>query len=309
MAEKLSQELFGIFGWETVGPRNQNWMCVNHEAHKTKAGTHPSDLVFRYNDPHTNYTIYLNSDVKSYAKTTINKTSLTIALNSLADATNCANASEEWASIYTREGELRRTYGLLFIYNHDGEYDKDFVAMQEKVPVDRVPLGKNNRVYVFSPQLISYLTTVAQDIKVLYAGGTYAFHYPDMIYAHPRHHELNVASVDYLLGPWQIVKGKKNDGSEQITCYYVGTGQEPDEFKFLVDYLFRFQLVESIPISVRLPHAGDDAQRNFLKAKAEYATDFYDLDEFQKRLALIRFYPVTSTVRRFSTENIGLEVR
>ncbi len=29
-------------------------------------------------------------------------------------------------------------------------------------------------------------------------------------------------------------------GAEQITCYYFGIGQTPDEFKFLVDYLFAF---------------------------------------------------------------------
>ena len=309
MAEKVSQEIFETFGWDMIGPRNQNWKCVNHELHQTRDGTHPSDLVFRYNDPHSDYIIYLNSDVKSYAKKSITKTTLTIAMNSLANATNCANASDEWAEIYTLEGELRRTYGLLFIYNHDGEYDKDFSSLQDKVPIDRVLLTKNNRVYVFSPKLISYLTTVAQDIKVFYAGGSYAFHYPDMIYAHPRQHELKVASIDYLLGPWQIVKGKKTNGNDHTICYYVGEGQTPDEFKFLIDYLFRFQLVEKTPISVRLPHASTNAQRHFLKAKEEYSKDFYQLDEFRKRLDLITFYPVTSTVLRFSTENIGMEVR
>lgn len=73
MAEKVSEEIFAIFGWEKVGPRNQNWKCVNHEVHQTKAGTHPSDLVFRYLDPYSNWMIYLNADVKSYATKSITK--------------------------------------------------------------------------------------------------------------------------------------------------------------------------------------------------------------------------------------------
>lgn len=309
MAEKVSQEVLGVFGWERVGARNLNWNCVNQEVHKTNAGTHPSDLVFKYKDPNSAFTIYLNADVKSYAKDTINKTKLTAALHSLANATNCANASEEWSKFYTIDGELRRTHGLLFIYNHDGEYDKNFLETLEKVRFEQVPVTKNNRVYVFSPQMVSYLTTVAQDIRVFYAGGTFGFRYPDMIFSHPRHHELPVAAVEYLLGPWQVVSGKKSDGRPQLNIYYYGQGNSSDEFKFMIDYLFRFQLVEDVPISVRLPHAGEDASRNFLKAKTEYAVDFYELQEFKKRLDLISYYPVTSTVLRFSTETIGMEVR
>ena len=33
MAEKASKEIFEVFGWRQVGPKNQNWACVEPEKH------------------------------------------------------------------------------------------------------------------------------------------------------------------------------------------------------------------------------------------------------------------------------------
>ncbi|ENE5100266.1 hypothetical protein ABNJ98_003157, partial [Enterobacter hormaechei] len=68
MAEKISADLFKWFKWELVGATNENFPCMKSDQHKTKAGKHPTDVVFSYKDPYLNRTIFLNTDLKSYVK-------------------------------------------------------------------------------------------------------------------------------------------------------------------------------------------------------------------------------------------------
>ena len=46
MAEMLSREIFRPFGWTNHPLYNENFACLNQEAHKLK--THPTDTVFSY---------------------------------------------------------------------------------------------------------------------------------------------------------------------------------------------------------------------------------------------------------------------
>src|SRR5258707_13770245 len=47
MVERASKEVFDVFGWRLVGPKNKNWACVEQENHDRKrSGTHPSDTNF-----------------------------------------------------------------------------------------------------------------------------------------------------------------------------------------------------------------------------------------------------------------------
>lgn len=56
MAERLSGELFAEFFWKRTGPMNENWACERPEHHKVK--THPSDVVFYYDEPYTQQRTY-----------------------------------------------------------------------------------------------------------------------------------------------------------------------------------------------------------------------------------------------------------
>jgi hypothetical protein len=81
MAAKVSDEVFTVFGWQTKGPINQNWTCST-EAHGK--ATHPSDVVFWYDDPYSTARVFINTDLKSYAATSISKAAVAGAVSSLA---------------------------------------------------------------------------------------------------------------------------------------------------------------------------------------------------------------------------------
>src|SRR5688572_30505329 len=124
MAEKLSREIFSVFGWEAKGPRNHNWSCVNIERHKKKkAKTHPSDVVFKYQDPHIGRDIYLTTDLKSYGSESIKSFKIEKKLKDIAQAVECANGSPVFQELYVDTNAQWRAAGLLFLYNHDGYYD------------------------------------------------------------------------------------------------------------------------------------------------------------------------------------------
>lgn len=124
VAGKISEDIFSVFKWNSAAREDMNWDCCQ-EAHSKK--THPSDVVFYYIDPYEEEMVYLNTDLKSYAEGTIGKKIVEGALTSLALATECANVSEEWRMKYVHEESLGyNVRGLLFLYNHDNLYDKDF---------------------------------------------------------------------------------------------------------------------------------------------------------------------------------------
>src|SRR6478609_9122698 len=116
MASKVSDELFGVFGWRKTGPVNENWSCVA-ESHGTT--THPSDVVLSYDDPYRDLTIFWTIDLKSYAAGTITKGKVRTACASLVKSVECANVSQDWQSKYVDVDGNWRCDGLLFVYNHD----------------------------------------------------------------------------------------------------------------------------------------------------------------------------------------------
>jgi hypothetical protein len=135
MAEKISADVFSVFGWESRALANHNWNCVELEKHHKKKGikTHPTDAVFSYLDPYLGQQVYVNTDLKSYSSGSLESLDLTRSLRSLARATECANKSQEWQQLFVETGSNHSVIGLLFVYNHDGEYDKDFETELEKL--------------------------------------------------------------------------------------------------------------------------------------------------------------------------------
>lgn len=134
MAEKLSKGIFNEFLWGRMEHTNINWPCENQEAHEVK--THPSDVVFWYNEPYSQSRTYVNCDLKSYAKGTIKTQAIREAIESLAKSLRCAEISQEFSDTYIHPDVSANIQGLLFVYNHDNEYDKDFTKILEKVKCD-----------------------------------------------------------------------------------------------------------------------------------------------------------------------------
>jgi hypothetical protein len=324
MAKKVSSELFSEFGWEQKGPEDVNWGCVSQKKHGLE--THPSDVVFWYPDPYDDAKVFLNTDLKSYAAGSLKKPQIRDALTRLCKATDCANVATDWRNLYGDDNANYRCHGLLFVYNHDGEYDGDFEKFFDAMDTKDIPLEGPNRVFVFSPATVDYLNNIAVDLQrargngKLPAKGHYSFYYPDFIGPHPKRQNQAAASIEVLLSPWQIIRFVSTTAADdghtavgqqvQYFVYYRGTGSSMNEFKYLFDAFFRYDLLgDDGRVSLRMPFADQGAAGFFDRAKDAYADDFYGLKEFRTRLNRITFDPIDTFKKVYSTVALGMKAR
>ena len=101
LAELVSKDLFSRFLWGNTGSKNQNWPC-EREQHAPRK-THPSDVVFYYDEPYSLRRTYVNCDLKSYATGSITSLAVTAALENLADSLSCLEISSAWRDMYIHE--------------------------------------------------------------------------------------------------------------------------------------------------------------------------------------------------------------
>ncbi|MGY1408134.1 hypothetical protein ACW5EG_00915 [Luteimonas sp. A611] len=316
IAKKVADEIFGVFGWNLILPADQNWNCVD-SAHSVSK--HPTDVVFRYEHPYRACTVHLNVDLKSYAKGSITSSTVHGALLSLSKATSCAGLSPEWQALYASPDTSLDIAGLLFVYNHDGAYDKDFSSILAQADTDRIPINSRTTLHVMSPQQIAYLATVAHDITNLrgkaalpFAGDQFWFFYPDLIGEHARTVQSKCAAIETLQGPLIVcryIDPKSVGGSgDAALVYYNRRGETVDEFKYLIDYLFRYQiLMQCDSVLIRMPSASPTASAIFQRAVEAYADEYYQSNELRERLAKIRVDLVTNIVTSFSQVDLGME--
>lgn len=307
VADTVSQKIFSVFGWQRRSAQDQNWACVT-PAHKKR--THPSDVIFAYDDPFEHARTYINTDLKSYAKESITLTKVRSALKSMAMSTECANKSEEWKGLYVDPSENYKVTGMLFVYNHDGDFDNDFHSFVVDLKPSVLKLRAGYKMFVIGPKAIQHLYSIANDIvaqrglALLPSTEDCSFYYPDLIRVRGKSKFWKTATIEMLTSPWQVLK-YANGGPEKTQSgyyfYYSGKGDSADEFKFLFDYLFRYQMVERPEqISIRMTELHKHAGANFETAKEQYAKDYYDLPEFKKRLDRIRLDPVATVVHHFN---------
>jgi len=315
MAQKLSDEVFGVFGWSRVGPINQNWSCTA-EAHGAK--THPSDVVFFYDDPYRAERIFWNVDLKSYAADSISKAKIAGAVSSLARTVECANVSSDWHDLYGDDETSWRSDGLLFVYNHDGEFDREFPKMLAEIDHANFRLPAKRRMAVLGPPDVAYLVNVAADITALRGrkrlpleptGSQYW--YPDLVRPKRREQPSSAATIEMLTGPWVTMRAKpeQNAGKQEFFVWYRDRGDTVEEFKYLIDSFFRFQLLadSDTEVTVRLVDPASTAVVNFEKAKDQISHSLYGLA--QARLARVRCESLSNVVARFSEVEIGMEAR
>jgi hypothetical protein len=317
MAEKVSKEIFSEFFWEKVGSMDTNWNCVQEDRHKKK--THPSDIVFRYEDPYEQKYININFDLKSYAKGSINVTSVRGALESLAMASECTQLSEEWQSIYQSKTMNTEIISSLFVYNHDNSFDKDFDKLLFDATKRELKMSEGNKLFVFSPQKIQYLITIVNDLKVLRGDEilpnktNYTFYYPTLDKKPTRNPWKSSATIELLFSTWQIIKYKINPTDKTsndfgIIVFYSKKGESQEEFQYLIDYLFHYQLISvSSQIMIRVANADKYASNHFANAVDEYKNSFNINDEIVTKLNNIKFESITSIVKDFSEIEIGME--
>lgn len=317
MAEKVSKEIFSEFSWDKVGSIDTNWDCCQKEKHNKT--THPTDIVFRYEDPYEQKYINVNFDLKSYAKGSINATTIRTALESLAMASECTQISEEWQNIYQSKTMNTDIVSSLFVYNHDNSFDKDFDKFLVDATKRDLKLASGNKIFVFSPQKIQYLITIVNDIKVLRGDEIlpnkkhYTFYYPTLDKKPTRNPWNSSATIETLFNAWQIIKFKINPNDQEsndfgIIVYYSKKGECQEEFQYLIDYLFHYQLIsQASKIMVRVANAEKYASTNFENAVNEYKNKFAPDDQTVKKLESIEFESITNIVKTFSEIEIGME--
>lgn len=277
MAEEVSKDLFGKVGWQLHGTPNESWACTNPVHQKAD---HPTDATFVYQDPYSGKNVHLITDLKSYAAGSITSTALKQSIESLALTVDCAKDNPNWKDLYLKAGNDFEIQGLLFIYNHDGDYDRSFatqlVDAMEEGP--RIPRGV--RLSVMGPEdvwylneVLSDLATLAQDKVVPYDLGEFSFYYPSQSRERfALSDRSKVATIDVLKGKYQLMT-YVHQGRRGMLVYYRGPGKDVREFIVLIDMLRTFGILDDAfdEIHVRSARPTQRAANNFSNAVAQYS--------------------------------------
>jgi len=323
MAELASADIFSVFGWEHQPLMNQNWDCVEPQKHnRIKVKTHPTDVVFKYVDPYSGNDVYIQTDLKSYAKGTLESADLVKAIRELGRATECANKSPDWKKLYVDQTRNHDVLGMLFVYNHDGAYDKDFSDALAPMAPSNFDLSPTTFIGVVGPQRVIYLNSVAKDIKISHSDGQLPakqqrrFFYPHLSRIMALHQESSVATLLTLLSPLIVMTYPMTTSSafsRGCFAYYDGKGDSVDEFKYLFDYFFKYQRAdENTAITINLLQPDKNAAATFEIAKTEFARDYWPVadtsqDQFKTALNGIRYREPQSVVAQFSQTTLGMK--
>ena len=334
LAELVSSDIFNFFRWKKEGPANLNFACVKKETHaplKKSEHTHPTDVVFKYADPYLNKAIYLHTDLKSYAVGSITLDSIKKALKSLGKTIDCARASPEWQTRYhLAKREKYEIRGMLFVYNHDDEYDKNFYDHFKDYKGENLHIKDSQQVHIVEPSLINYLKTLQLDVNALRAEGkfpkeNYTFYYPDLV-LHKANGEYwdRAATAELIASPYMIIHHKEvmsycekakdvtETYSEGYLIYYRRDGSTEIEFRYLFDALSRFQILNAnkdlkIRIRVANRHHHSSILSNFNAAINSYVTEWGEDENRKRKLQAIELEIVNHAIPNYKPEAIGWE--
>lgn len=309
IARKVAKEIFSVFGWRQVGHLDQNWPCTEAEHGKK---THPTDVVFYYEDPYSAYRAYINTDLKSYGGSSIDRAKLSGALKSLAATVECANSGPHWRDLYDDGTTNHRVSGMLFVFNHDEGFKDDggeFKGLISSLSREALAGAFGYKFVVLGPSDISFLYTVASDIQFMRgreelpssSSGACSFWYADLVQTKRREQEFSAATIEMLTGPWVIMRAAPH----RYTLWYRGQGGTEEEFRYLIEYLFFYQLLnhETAAVEVRFVASAPQAEAHFERAKDKF-------DRAHHRLATQRLQNISCTsVSRirssFATTTLG----
>lgn len=315
MAEILSQDLFAEFHWQKTGPMNVNWPCDHPEAHN--AQSHPSDVVFYYDEPYVHARTYVNCDLKSYAKGTITTGAIRSAIESLSRALRCAETSEDFRLKYLHENKSPQICGLLFVYNHDGEYDRDFGGVLEQVKVEKLDIPTKSKIVVLGPKDIFWLNNVR--LAIAHIRGAEGFlpereqckyFYPHLVRRNNvQLGDAKACTLEMLTAPWIILSytnGKKGNRKGYL-IFYRKRGESTEEFLYLIDYLMHYQvLIEDTDVHIRTIDPDLHAPTFFEKAKTQYAEKCGGGAPIKALLDAIQFKQTNAMMQKFSELELGM---
>lgn len=318
MATEVYKKCLSEFGWKSHDLKDQNWKCVEPDHNKK---THPSDVVFWYDDPYSQREVrtFVTTDLKSYASTSLQKSALEKALTSLCMSTECANISEHFREQYIGNDINAEVVGLLFIYNHDNQYDKSFRSVLRSIPTSKLKLKRNRRVYVMGPEDVIFTYNIALDLKMRRGDNeipdkkSCEFFYPDLVQVKARNTRNPAATLETILGSQQIIKyrmpSKSGEIENNFLVYYRGEGKNSEEFLYLIDAFFRFQMLQNASrIILCLPKPHERAHSYFKHAVDTYVDRFHNLKAIRDRLEIIDYQPMNQFNPQFSENNLGMRL-
>lgn len=313
IAEKVSKELFSEFLWERSGPANANWPCELPEQHSSK--THPSDVVFFYDEPYSSVRTYVNCDLKSYAKGSIKGNAVKSAVESLARAHACAEISADWREKYIHNHVSAEICSLLFIYNHDGEYDGQFELLLKSVEHEKLQLPPRSKLFVLGPREIYWLNNIRYEIVQMRGTGKLPsrencrYFYPHLVRRkNVQLDNARAATLEMLTSPWVVLGYTLPDAKKGFAIFYRRHGESVQEFLYLIDYLLHYQvLVDSTELVIKILDPHKNAHAFFAKAVDQYIDELGGGEEIKQRLKAIEFQSINQVQAKFSEIEIGME--
>lgn len=341
IAKIVSEKILNKFGWEQVGPYDQDFPCRKEERHKPEGKdqqhTHPVDVVWMYKDPYLNKNIYFSTDLKSYSKDSINVPKIEGALSSLCKTVDCARNSDYWNSKYNIKSGASEVRGLLFVYNHDNKSKKDFYEFfypkkpkgatrkPRSVSLDKLGVVKGQQIHIIDPKVINYMMTIVSDMNEMIAEmkfprKEYGFFYPQLTY-----HKVSVsekylpAAIEMITAPYLIVNhgpvveydpaGSKEEKFEGgFVVYYNRAGDNDLEFLYLLDTLSRYQILNGrnkIRVRVACETKSPTIRSNFKRAIDKYAHDWGYDEESRKSLDSIELSLIPLSKEFYLKDDIG----
>jgi len=320
IANRLSEDIFSFFRWGVHPRRDQNFPCHN-KGHTSKGKkptsklTHPTDVVFFYDDPYLDRRVYLLTDLKSYSKASIGTVKIRAAIESLAMTVECAQGSKAWRQAYSiPDDEQFDIRGLLFVHNHDGKHVNEFQKAIGKTDLSTVPVAPNVYVHFLGPTDINRLFTITNDIVRLkyqkLVPEKYSFYYPDLVMSRRRGEVSGqAATIEALTAPYFILTYEAYEGNPQgFVVYYNRPGASAPEFEYFLDSLSRYQLLdENKQIRIRMvdENPNPDYLSNFAAAKERYVRS-WGLDPARREiLNNILLERVVAVATSYSVSEIG----
>ncbi|MEO5712682.1 MAG: hypothetical protein ABIT37_04265 [Luteolibacter sp.] len=238
----------------------------------------------------------------------------------MAKAVECARISNDWKKeVGIADDSACEIHGMLFVYNHDHDYDKNFKKHLQSISNVELDLPEDAVIFVFGPNDINFLENITHDRQRLATEyrlgdtGHFKFFYPKKVLKPIPEISLDRLPAELLLSPFIIMSYDQphfdNKGhAKGYVVYYKGTGNSVEEFHYLLNYLLTQRLLSSDhKISVRAPYLCDKAELNLATAKENIVSQYHDMREFKKRLDEIELQSMPRTVQVYSQDKVGLD--
>lgn len=237
------------------------------------------------------------------------------SLANLATSLACAEISEKWRQMYIHDGYSPSIQGLLFIYNHDGDYDKNFAELITSIKHETIKIPNGSQITIFGPQQIRWLDNVRYEMVYMRGNKELPdelhchFEYPHLVRKKKVQVELaKAATIEMLTGPWITLAYEAFDIKKPgFVVFYNRRGESTEEFLYLIDYLMHYQMVKvGTDIKIRALEPDPNAAALFKRAVEEYIESCGGGEEIAALLLSIDYSQINQVHRSFSQIEIGM---